>query len=169
MKNFISKIFSRFFGTKSVATSTSSAPMAIEDFVYMSIRGIMTGIQKAQQEYSGENSAFAPLICPAWAPPLSDIGGSAKGHADKIHDLEFDLAITVKAGTVAGGKAEIGVIAGVEGKLLGTLENHNDQATINRIRFKIPVRYPLAELGKPDWNPLEKPNKLAIKKDGCEP
>jgi hypothetical protein len=64
--------------------------MAIEDFVYMSIRGIMTGIQKAQQEYSGENSAFAPLICPAWAPPLSDIGGSAKGHADKIHDLEQD-------------------------------------------------------------------------------
>jgi hypothetical protein len=166
MKNFISKIFSRFFGTQSVATYTSSAPMAIEDFVYMSIRGIMTGIQKAQQEYSGENSAFAPLICPAWAPPLSDIGGSAKGHADKIHDLEFDLAITVKAGTVAGGKAEIGVIAGVEGKLLGTLENHNDQATINRIRFKIPIRYPLAELGKPDWNPLEKPNKLAIKKDG---
>lgn len=166
MKNFISKIFSRFFGTKSVATPTSSAPMAIEDFVYMSIRGIMTGIQEAQQEYSDENSAFAPLICPAWAPPLSDIGGSAKGHADKIHDLEFDLAITVKAGTVAGGKAEIGVIAGVEGKLLGTLENHNDQATINRIRFKIPVRYPLAKLGKPDWNPLEKPNKLAIKKDG---
>lgn len=165
MKNFLSKLFSKFFGTKSETTPTSLAPMAIDDFVYMSIQGIMTGIQKAQQEYSGENSAFAPLICPAWAPPLSDIGGSAKGHADKIHDLEFDLAITVKAGTIAGGKAVIGVIAGVQGKLIGSLENHNDQATVNRIRFKIPVRYPLAELGRPDWNSSAKPIKPAIKKD----
>lgn len=130
------------------------ASMDIQEFVRSSIIGIMSGIQDAQNEFGQGNSAFAPLICPAWGPPLSDIGGSAKGHADKIHELEFDLAITVTeaSSAKANGTTKVEVIGVYAGELGCSTDSSGKQSTISRIRFKIPVRYPLAKLTKPDWN-----------------
>lgn len=90
----LKKIFS-WFRSKNDPRETSCSPappmMNIEEFVQASIVGIMSGIRSAQKEYAQGNSAFDPLISPAWAPSTSDLGGSSKGHADKIHELEFDL------------------------------------------------------------------------------
>ncbi len=131
--------------------------MDIREFVKASIIGVMCGIRDAQNEFSQGNSAYDPLISPAWGPPLSDAGGSAKGHADKMHELEFDLAITVRESTSAkaNGAAQVQVVGVYSGELGCETEAEGGQSTVSRIRFKIPVRYPLAKLSKPDWNPKE--------------
>lgn len=41
----------------------------------------MSGIRGAQKEFLKDNSAYAPLISPE--------------NSNKIHDLEFDLAVTI--------------------------------------------------------------------------
>lgn len=129
--------------------------MDIQEFVKASIIGIMSGIKEAQKEYDLGNSALDPLICPAWGPPLSENGGSAKGHADKIHELAFDLAITVSeaSSAKAKGSGKVQVIGVYSGELGCKAESSGIQSTISRISFKVPVRYPLAILGKPEWNP----------------
>lgn len=74
----IKKIKSWF--KKKSQPSTDIAPLSprsinIEEFVKSSVVGIMSGIRGAQKEYQEANSAYAPLICPAWGPALSDIAG----------------------------------------------------------------------------------------------
>lgn len=126
----------------------------IEEFVKASLVGIMSGIRGAQKEYQKNNSAYAPLISPSSTPPLSDISGGTKGCADKIYDLEFDLAVTIDESfsskfTGASGIKVAGLYAG---ELGGVGESTGGHSTASRIRFKIPVRYPLAKLNTPDWN-----------------
>lgn len=127
----------------------------IQAFVQAAIVGIMSGIRGAQKEYTNGNSAFDPLICPAWGPPLSDLHGGTKGYADKIFELEFDLAITVAetSSSSASGKAGVAVMGVYEGNIGCTADSSGSQSTISRLRFKVPVRYPLAELGPANWNP----------------
>lgn len=135
-----------------------TASMNIEEFVQASIVGIMSGIRGAQKEYSQGNSAFDPLICPAWRPPVSDLGGSASGYADKVYELEFDLAITTTATTTAtsSSSAEVKAVVKVIGMYTGNIgisaKSEDFHSMTSRMRFKIPVRYPLSSLGKPDWN-----------------
>lgn len=140
--------------------------MEIQEFVQTSIVGVMSGIRGAQNEYSNGNSAYDPLICPAWEPPTTDAGGSTRGHADKIHELEFDLAVTITESTSsrAGGKAGIKVI-GLSSVDLGiSAQSNGSHSTISRIRFKIPVRYPLAKFGPPKWNDEESHPKNVLKR-----
>ena len=147
-------IFSWFKRKKqNISSSSLPASMGIQEFVKASIIGIMSGIKEAQKEYDKGNSAFDPIICPAWGPPISDIGGSAKGHADKIHELEFDLAITITeaSSTKANGSARVKVIGVYSGELGCLAESTGTQSTISRIRFNVPIRYPLTKLGKPNW------------------
>ena len=74
------KLFS-WFRRKPCNTSTPQTSMEIPDFVHASLVGIMSGIKRAQKEYAEGNSAFDPLICPAWGPPTSDLGGNASTNA----------------------------------------------------------------------------------------
>lgn len=151
------KLFS-WFRRKECKNPPPQVSMEIPDFVHAALVGIISGIQRAQQEHVDGNSAFDPLICPAWGPPLSDLGGSAKGHADKIHEIEFDLAVTITStsSSKAGGKAGSRVIGVYTGELECSAESAGTHSSISRMKFKVPVRYPLAKLGKPDWNPQEK-------------
>jgi hypothetical protein len=128
--------------------------MGIEAFVQASIVGIMSGIRGAQKEYSKGNSAYDPLICPAWKPPTSDLGGSTRGYADQVYELEFDLAVTITETTSskAEGKAGVKVVGLYAGDIGCSAESVGAHSTISRIRFKIPVRYPLAKLGKAEWD-----------------
>ncbi len=150
----IDKIKSWFKKKTTRPINTPQYSINIEEFVKASLVGIMSGIRGAQKEYQKSNSAYAPLISPAFAPPLSDLGGGTKGHADKIYDLEFDLAVTVDESSSSkfSGTAEIKV-AGLNTVGLGvSSESKGSQSTVSRIRFKIPVRYPLAKFNAPDWN-----------------
>jgi hypothetical protein len=147
-----------FFRRKDVlsAGSPSAGPqtMNIEEFVQASMIGIMSGIRGAQKEYAEGNSAYDPIISPAWAPSTSDIGGSTRGHADKIHEFEFDLAITVSGSSALKTEGKAGVIVvGLSQADIGYAGMSEEaHAMISRIRFKIPVRYPLAKLGMPVWD-----------------
>lgn len=128
--------------------------MDVQEFVRASIVGVMSGIKKAQEEYANENSAYASLVCPAWAPPLSDIAGGTKGHADKIHELEFDLAVTIVSTSSLNSIGKVVVeVVGIGSSTLGYEDTEGvEQSRISRIKFKVPVRYPLAKLTRPDWN-----------------
>ncbi len=127
--------------------------MNIQEFIETSIVEIMSGIQSAQKKYSEGNSAFAPIICPAWKPPTSDLSGGLAGFSDKIYELEFDLAITVAEASSANcsGTAKTRFIGVCSGELGYEAESSGTQSTISRVRFKIPIRYPLDKLSKPDW------------------
>jgi len=150
----IKKIKSWFKKKTSTPIITPQHSINIEEFVKASLVGIMSGIRGAQKEYQKNNSAYAPLISPAWAPPLSDLGGGTKGHADKIYDLEFDLAVTIDESSSSKFSGTSGIkVAGLYAGDLGVSgESKGSQSTVSRIRFKIPVRYPLAKLNAPDWN-----------------
>ncbi len=67
----------------------------------------MSGIQRPQKEYTEGNRAFDPLICASYDTPTSELDGSASGHSDRIHKIEFDLSVTITAtsSVKAGGKA----------------------------------------------------------------
>lgn len=79
--------------------------------------------------------------------------GTVRRFTDAIHDLEFDLAVTVSSSSSskAGGKAGIKVVEVYTGSLGAEAESSGKHEVVSRIRFKIPVRYPLQKLGKPDW------------------
>lgn len=144
----------RWFKREDRNVPNPPACMDIQEFVHASITGIMSGIRRAQKEYAAGNSAYAPLICPAWAPPISGIGGGAKGHADKMHELEFDLAITISntSSARAHGEAGVQVIGVYTGDLGCSAESAGTHSSISRIKFKVPVRYPLTKLGKAEWD-----------------
>jgi len=82
------------------------------------------------------------------------LGGATKGYADKIYDLEFDLAVTIQKSSSSKftGASEIKVAGLYTGDLGVSGESTGGHSTVSRIRFKIPVRYPLAKLNKPDWD-----------------
>ncbi len=121
----------------------------IQTFVQASIVGIVSGIREAQKEYLNENSAFAPLICPAWLPE-----GSSRGHSDKIHELEFDLAVTLTETSSSTVKGKVGItVVGLDTGGIGcSAESAGTHSALNRIRFKIPIRYPLMEVKKPEYD-----------------
>jgi hypothetical protein len=148
------KIKSWFKKKSSAHTPIPHHSINIEEFVKASIVGIMSGIRGAQKEYQKDNTAYAPLISPSSAPPLIDIGGGTKGYADKIYDLEFDLAVTIDESSSSKFTGASGIkVAGLYTGDLGISgESTGGHSTVSRIRFKIPVRYPLAKLNKPDWN-----------------
>lgn len=117
---------------KNHKSSKPPVSMDIQEFVKSSLIGVMAGIRDAQNEFSQANSAFAPLICPAWGPPLSDISGGTKGHADKIHELEFDLAITIteSSSAKANGAAKVEVIGVYAGELGCSADSSGEQGLV---------------------------------------
>lgn len=102
-KNFFS-FLKRKNNKKTDSQNHTLAYMDIHTFVQESIIGIVSGIQDAQKEYLKENSAFAPLICPAW---LSH--SSYEGHSDKIHELKFDLAVTLTETSSSTVQGKVGI------------------------------------------------------------
>lgn len=75
---------------------------------------------------------------------LSDLGGIAKVHADKIHEIEFGLAVTVtsKSSSKTGGKTGSQVVGYILGELECSAESSGTLSSISRMKFKVPVRYP---------------------------
>lgn len=123
-------------------------PIDIGDFIEASIVGIVTGIRKTQKTYANENSAFAPIICPAWLPE-----GSTREHSDRMDELEFDLAIGVTTTASSKVQGQNRVIVGVySGDAGAFVETARTLSKVNRIRFKIPIRYPLTSVQLPVYD-----------------
>lgn len=140
------KIKSWFKKETPTSKPTTIRPMDIEEVVESSIIGIISGIQNTQKKFQTNSSSYGPLISPASVPSTSDLQGEMKGCADKLYDIDFDLAVTCNKSS--SGNFEVKVV-GLGGLGLSG-ETKRGQSIVNRIRFKIPIRYPLAKVNKPD-------------------
>ncbi len=127
--------------------------MDIEEFIDMTLTKIIGGVQSVQDNFPSTNGATDAIICPAWIPDGGPDAG-VTNHVRKIHDIEFDLAVTVEnnASSQTAGKASIRVGAIFEGELESSMHSSGISTTVNRIRFKIPLRYPLMQPAAADWN-----------------
>jgi len=127
--------------------------MDIEDFIDATLTKIIDGVQSAQRNFPSTNGATDAIICPAWIPDGGPDAG-VTNHVRKIHDIEFDLAVTVENGASfqTAGKASIRVGAIFEGELGSSLDSNGASTIVNRIKFKIPVRYPLMQPAAANWN-----------------
>jgi hypothetical protein len=117
--------------------------MELSDFVARSLSDIVEGVEKAQSSASESGAAINPQVSRIFAK--SQTGGTnlALGWTKTgglIHLVEFDVAVTAAEGKKT--KGGIGVIAGVFA--LGSQgESHESNSAISRIKFKVPISFPL--------------------------
>jgi len=103
--------------------------MDLESFIAETLRQIITGIKAAQRHEDCKGARINPEKWPA----------IASGYKE-MHVIEFDVALTVSAGTEKQGKGNIGVasILGIGGQASSTSTN----SSVSRIKFEIPVVLP---------------------------
>jgi len=114
----------------------------LSDFVNETLVQIIKGVKQAQ-EYSSkyEDGEINPVA--RTRDGLSQSGLS-------IHKVQFDIAITASQGE--GAKAKIGVLSGIIG-LGAEAEIKQSNITQNRIKFDVPITYPLKRFNKENSNP----------------
>lgn len=126
--------------------------MDVQEFVNTTITQIIEGITAVQNKFPSTNGATDALINPAWIPSGGPDAG-VTNHVRRIYDIEFDLAVTASENSASqvGGTASIKV-CGFDGQLNTGATSDGSLCSTNRIKFKIPVRYPLMKPAKEDWN-----------------
>jgi hypothetical protein len=110
--------------------------MTLEMFVQQTLVAIVKGVETGR--------ATAPGIAPVLAPPREsdDLKGliftQEGGTLQPVFMVEFDVAVSVEGKKASGVGGEIRVLefSSADGKR--SSETHN--ATVSRIKFKIPVR-----------------------------
>lgn len=118
--------------------------MNLEDFIAQSLSQIAKGIEKANVELSDSLATVSPR-------GIKDVQqnnryGSLKIDDEtflKVHEIKFDVAVTVAEGSEARGGVGLTVGAitlGVSGK-----DNHTN-TSVSRIQFSVPMVLPQAEV-----------------------
>jgi hypothetical protein len=110
----------------------------LKDFVAGSLTQIVEGIQQAQKDAAGSGASISPTgsnIAPrADTPRIKTETG--EGY---LHEVHFDVAVTVSDEPSAGAGAGVRVF----GAKLGAEDNVTYQsAAVSRIRFSVPVVWP---------------------------
>jgi hypothetical protein len=109
----------------------------LKEFVSATVQQIIGGIQDAQEKIVGDAE-----INPTWATQKAEAAkrGVLESHTRKwIHDVEFDVAVTVaeSAGVKGGAGLVVGpVVLGSKG------ESTAETSSVSRIKFEVPVTYP---------------------------
>ena len=105
--------------------------MELEKFIAESLESIAKGIDKA-------NEKLAPMG--ACVNPLSDSGSADKAEVRGvfcgIHDVKFDIAVTVSKQTDTEGKISVFSVGGVG----GNITNGNEQ--VSRLLFSLKLAIP---------------------------
>lgn len=111
--------------------------MDLENFVAQTLAQITKGIQKAQREV-GDTGAW---INPAGygLPKAEQRVELSTGVFAYIHDVEFDVAVTVSDEQKAGAGAGISVF-GAKVKAGGDVAYENEE--VSRVSFSVPVVWP---------------------------
>ncbi len=125
--------------------------MEIKEFVQRVLLDINAAIKEAQLQVNTQNSAYAALISPAYVF-VSDL--SKPTGYDKLHQIEFDLAVEVEeaASSQAGGGAKLRLFSTVEAGAKISTTTEATASSSHRVKFQVPVRYPLMCPVKPNWN-----------------
>lgn len=111
--------------------------MDLKTFVAESLKQIAEGIKEAQEADTGA------WICP---PVLKNDGVRAEapnGNYPFIQEVDFDIAVTVTEDSHAEGGAKVSVFAVSLG---GKTETTSANSSVSRLRFSLPVRWPIAEV-----------------------
>lgn len=112
--------------------------MKLQDFVSETLQQIIRGIKDAQEKTKDSGAEVSPALG-AWSGNLEKhkIIQAKSGHC--VHFVDFDVALTVTQETET--KAGIGIFASVIG--IGAQgQTNNENATINRIQFRVPITLP---------------------------
>lgn len=109
--------------------------MDLKTFVAESLKQIAEGIKEGQAADTG-----------AWICPLVTDESKPKAHAPNnnypsVQEIDFDIAVTVTEDSRAEGGAKLSVVAVMLG---GKMETLSANSTVSRIRFSLPVRWPIA-------------------------
>ncbi len=121
--------------------------MDLKDFVAGSLTQIVEGIKKAQEGTANTGALISPAGANIASRKETPIMRTPDGHA-YLHDVQFDVAVTVSDEKEAGAGASLrifGAKLGAEGAV--TYQN----AAVSRVQFSVPVVWPgqiLPELEK---------------------
>lgn len=119
-----------------------STSMSLQKYIEEVLVSIPSGIKAAQEKHADDTISHGALICPD-----SKISTTQKD-PDHLHEVEFDLATTIGNTFCAQGKVEAGirVIGTYNASLKNSREFSESVSNISRIKFKVPLRYPLTRL-----------------------
>lgn len=104
--------------------------MDIKDFIAEALVGIVDGIKEAQGSVSSSGARVNPQ---GFQVPYDQLAGRPwnKSTEETLDFIDFDIALmAVKASEV---KQKLQVVMGAEA----------DQAGVTRVKFSVPVKYPL--------------------------
>ena len=107
--------------------------MELKEFISETLLNISEGVRDAQKSERGKGSKFAPFSFQVnQGDGFQDV---PVPHTNRLHNVEFDLAVTVNDSATAGGKISVlGILgAGVEAR------KDASQTTATRIKFTIPM------------------------------
>ena len=134
------------------SVNSGSVSIDVKEFVSTTIAQVIEGVTTVQKKFQSTNGATDALINPAWIP----FGGpdeSVTNHVRRISEIEFDLVVAASESTTSqGGVAASIKVPVFDGMLNSGVSSDCSQYSTNRIRFKIPVRFPLMKPAKADWN-----------------
>jgi hypothetical protein len=119
--------------------------MDVKDFISESLKQIIAGIKTAQEDVSKDGGIVSPDISIRQGTAeandwLITYQGNPQGRL--VNNIDFDIAVTVTEQTDLQGGLGISV-AGF--KIGAGAKNIDGNTTLSRIKFKIPVVYPLSK------------------------
>ena len=110
--------------------------MDLKTFISESLKQIAQGIQEAQSSDTGA------WICPSVIDKEKPQARAPNHHYPHVQEIDFDIAVTVTEDARKEGSARLSVMSV---KIGGTLEKASVNSTVSRVRFSLPVRWPIAE------------------------
>ncbi len=119
--------------------------MNLEDFISQSLSQIAKGIEKANEELKGSQA----LVCPQGVLDVSRdtrYGGiKVEDGWLEVHEVKFDVSVSVAEGSESGGK--LGVSVG--GFSIGANGKENQaNSSASRIQFSVPMVLPQVQYSK---------------------
>jgi hypothetical protein len=112
--------------------------MKLQKFVAEAISEIIFGVQEAKDKTRQTSAKVNPELV-GDAKDFSQTGILRTSSGESATVVEFDLAVTITEGT--GTSGNIGVVAGFF-KLGSHGQSKNENISLSRIRFKIPLTLP---------------------------
>jgi len=112
--------------------------MSLREFVKESLVEIVQGVKEAQEETKETGALVNPRVL-ATGTAYTYIRGDGPHGGLVVTQMEFDVALKLAEGT--GGKAAIGVVAGILG-IGGEVKSEETTSHVSRLKFSVPVLLP---------------------------
>lgn len=112
--------------------------MDLEEFVAQSLKQIVAGVKRAQQEVASSGASVNPPLNTTHSE-MGKQGLLWSRSGSPVQVVQFDVALTVVEGT--GTKGGIGVFAGAI-NLGSTGQSSNENRSVSHLKFAVPLALP---------------------------